>query len=284
MAREAERARPRAPPATHPGLRPADDAPRLRRHARLGVLRRARSRHPPAPLAGAEAQARADRGELRGDQRLEDRLFYLPSRPTTAQRGEELDALFEAVAELRCVGTARAVRWRRARTNGRRSSPARSSFTKGAIFCVGSIARSEASTEPAARSGSSSHARPAQSVVAFDRMQDLAITDERFALPDDFDVEASRRRVRAHDPPRSAPRAHRVRRACRGGIARAGPPHAAPRDRARRAGAALDERGRPRQARRWVLGYGPSARVIEPVELAETVQSALRAALDRYEP
>ena len=218
------------------------------------------------PQARTRAQTR---GELPGDQRLEERLFYLPHPPRNyAQRGEELDALFQAVAELRRV----TYRPREA-PPARESAPASFSpyalvIHQGAIHCVGKPARGEA-----------------LAVLAFDRTQDLAITDEHFTLPEDFDVEAcfdgefglsatSRRtRVLLEFDARAAEaiRARKVHPTQRLATAPDG------RVRLSMSVGDLDA------VRRWVLGFGASARVVEPPELAESVRLALRAALGRYE-
>ncbi len=223
------------------------------------------------PLARA-----AVRGEIPSDQRLEDRLVYLPPpHHNYAQRGEELDGLFQAVADLRAT----TFRYRE-----KREAPAES-FTlhpfalvlhRGAIHSIGHIARGGAAKE-----GSE---RDQMRVFAFDRMQDLTILEEHFALPDDFNVEEF---IEGEFGISTAPKKIRVLVEFDAKIAdeiRARKVHPT-----QRLATAPDGRvrlsmtvGQLGEVRRWILGFGPMARVLEPVELVDEVRDALRGALERY--
>jgi predicted DNA-binding transcriptional regulator YafY len=221
-------------------------------------------------LLAHKPQARAPlRGELRSDQRLEERLVYLPHPPRNyAQRGEDLDALFLAVAELRHMVF---------RPRPTAASPARGPevtifpyalvIHRGSIYCVGGTP------------GSSE-----LSVVAFDRMQDLAILERNFSLPEDFDVEAC---IDGEFGISASPKKTRVLIEFDARIAdeiRARKVHPT-----QRVATAPDGRvrlsmsvGDLDEVRRWVLAFGPNARVVEPGELVDAVRESLRSSLERY--
>jgi predicted DNA-binding transcriptional regulator YafY len=123
----------------------------------------------------------------------------------------------------------------------------------------------------------------------FDRMSDLAASeDERFDLPDDFDltdwlqgdfgVSRAARAVRllVEFDPRAADtvRARRVHPTQKLAVAADG-----------RVRASLSVPEVPEvlaQVRSWVLGFGSSARVLEPRDLAEEIAAELRRAAARY--
>ena len=213
--------------------------------------------HRPTARAG-------QRGELASGQRLEERLVYVPSPSRSyVERGEELDDLFHAVADLH------AVRFRH-RPRGERLvfHPYALVLHRGRVLCIGRDAGARATR-----------------VVDFDRTSDLAgVETERFELPEDFAVDdylegefgvappSERTRVLIEFDPRVADdvrsrRLHPTQRIA-----------TAPDGRIRLSAAVGDRR----ELVRWVLGFGDAARVIEPPELAAEIRSRLAGALARY--
>lgn len=210
-------------------------------------------------------------GEVPSDNGLEDRFVYVPSSPKSyAARAEELDDLFQCVAELRVVR----FRHRAHPLDGRgervTAHPYALLVHRGAVSCVAhDVDRDEVR------------------IFAFDRMGDLHPSDhERFPLPDGFDandfvhgdlgLSAARVgtgvRVLIEFDPRAAEEVRTRRYHPTQKIA------TAPDGRVRLSMTvpSLDE------VRAWVLGFGGAARVIEPEELAHDVVRELRRALSRY--
>ncbi|WP_434046893.1 MULTISPECIES: helix-turn-helix transcriptional regulator [Sorangium] len=202
------------------------------------------------------------------DARLEERFLYLPFAPKDyAARTEELDDLFQSVADLRPLRC----RYRRAR-DGREERvlihPYALVLYKDAIYCVGlHVGRGEVRT------------------FLLDRMRDTecAVT-ERFELPPDFSIDDYFQG--------------------QFGIWRGGEP--------RRVVIDFDERvtefvrtrkvhpsqeitplpgggvrltmhiGDMTELATWVLGFGETARVVEPPDLVDRVKRELAGALARY--
>lgn len=202
------------------------------------------------------------------DARLEERFLYLPFAPKDyAARTEELDDLFQAVADLRPLRC----RYRRSR-DGREERvlihPYALVLYKDAIYCVGlHVGRGEIRT------------------FLLDRMRDTecAVT-ERFELPADFSIDDYFQG--------------------QFGIWRGGEP--------RRVVIDFDERvtefvrtrkvhpsqeltslpgggvrltmtiGDMTELATWVLGFGETARVVEPPDLVDRVKRELEGALARY--
>jgi predicted DNA-binding transcriptional regulator YafY len=204
----------------------------------------------------------AGKGEIPSDQRLEDRFVYLPHPPRApAKRGEEVDALFLAVAELyplffRYAG--RAVE----------AHPYAMVLHRGALVLV------------ALELASGDLAR-----FAFERMSDIVPDEKRhFELPPDFDLRAwlqgafgvarpgPRTRVVVEFDPRVAHEVRQTRLHASQKIA------TAPDGRVRLSIALPDLE----ELRRWVLGFGDAARVIEPEDLAADLARTLRQAAERY--
>ncbi|WP_437281363.1 WYL domain-containing protein [Sorangium sp. So ce375] len=203
------------------------------------------------------------------DARLEERFLYLPFAPKDyAARTEELDDLFQSVADLRPLRC----RYRRSR-DGREERvlihPYALVLYKDAIYCVGlHVGRGEVRT------------------FLLDRMRDTecAVT-ERFELPPDFSIDDYFQG--------------------QFGIWRGGEP--------RRVVIDFDERvtefvrtrkvhpsqeitplsgggvrltmliGDMTELATWVLGFGETARVVEPPDLVDRVKRELAGALARYE-
>ncbi|WP_437745903.1 WYL domain-containing protein [Sorangium sp. So ce1504] len=203
------------------------------------------------------------------DARLEERFLYLPFAPKDyAARTEELDDLFQSVADLRPLRC----RYRRSR-DGREERvlihPYALVLYKDAIYCVGlHVGRGEVRT------------------FLLDRMRDTecAVT-ERFELPPDFSIDDYFQG--------------------QFGIWRGGEP--------RRVVIDFDERvtefvrtrkvhpsqeitplsgggvrltmliGDMTELATWVLGFGETARVVEPPDLVDRVKRELAGALARYD-
>jgi predicted DNA-binding transcriptional regulator YafY len=221
----------------------------------------------------------AVRGEASSDARLEERFAYIPPPPRAyANRGEDVDVLFEAVAELRVVrfryrdGIADAAK--DGRDGGTRitAHPFALVLQGGAIVCI-------------ARDVD----RAAGRAFVLDRMTALeASPDERFELPFDFNlsewlqgdfgVGAAPRTVKllVEFELRAAEsvRARRVHPSQKLAVAADGRV---------RASLSLPESAEVlARVRSWLLGFGASVRVIEPRELAEDIALELRRAADRY--
>ena len=218
-------------------------------------------------------------GEISAGLRLEDRFLYCPNGAKSyVSRAEELDDLFQSVAELR------EVRFRHRASDGE-SPGAEGSRTRarvtlrpyalllhgGSIFCVGHDVD-----------------KGAVRTFAFEAMADLVpIGVERFDLPNDFDANDY-----VHGDFGIAARSSKPTR-----ILVEFDPSAADRVRARRVHPsqkiATSADGRVRvslavpsalvgDVKAWVLGFGAAARVIEPRELAVDVMGELRRSLGAY--
>jgi predicted DNA-binding transcriptional regulator YafY len=233
-------------------------------------------------VAHRPALRTAVRGEAASDARLEERFAYVPPAPRAyANRGEDVDELFHAVAELRVLrfryreGAAEASkdskdgRERGARITGH---PYALVLHGGAIACV-------------ARDVDRGTAR----AFLFDRMADLeASTGEHFELPPDFEIADW---LQGDFGVGSAPRTVKLLvefelRAAEGVRARRVHPSqklAVAADGRVRASLSLPESAEVlARARSWLLGFGAAVRVIEPRELAEDIALELRRAADRY--
>ncbi len=209
------------------------------------------------------------KGEISGGNALESRFFVLPHAPRSyGARGEDLDELFRAVADLRVVRY-------RPRTRAGEARPERVTFLpyamlvhRGAIVLLGSKRGSDVIE-----------------VVPFETMTEVRTSEtELFVLPSGFDVS-----LYVHGDFGVAPPA-RTR--------------ALVEFDARVADEVKSRRVHPQQKNftapdgrvrvsvplvsvpaivSWVLGYGDAAHVIEPPELAREVGALLARAAQRYE-
>ena len=202
------------------------------------------------------------------DARLEDRFLYLPFAPKDyAAHTEELDDLFQAVADLRPLRC----RYRRGR-DGQEDKitihPYAMVLYKDAVYCVGlHVGRNEIRT------------------FLLDRMRDTeCAATERFDLPDDFKVDDYFQG--------------------QFGIFRGVSPRKVVIDfdakvaefvRTRRVHPSQELTPLPKGAVRmtmmigdltelatWILGFGETARVVEPPDLVERVMKELEGALALY--
>jgi predicted DNA-binding transcriptional regulator YafY len=210
------------------------------------------------------------RGEAPSDGRLEDRFAYVPPVPRTyANRSEDVDELFQAVAELRVL------RFRYSKeAKGTRvtSHPYALVLHGGAISCV-------------------AHDLDvgAPRVFVLDAMSELAASEaERFELPADFEISewlhgdfgvaraARTVKLLAEFDPRSADavRSRRIHPSQKLAVAADG--------RVRVSMNVPDSPELLSEVRRWLLGFGAAAHVIEPRDLAESIAHELRRAAARY--
>lgn len=202
------------------------------------------------------------------DARLEERFLYLPFAPKDySSRTEELDALFQAVADLRPLRC----RYRRAK-DGREDRivihPYAMVLYKDSIYCVGlHVGRGEVRT------------------FLLDRMRDAeCATLERFTLPDDFSIEDHFQGTfgifRGSEPIRvvvdfDAKVAEYVRtRRVHPSQELANLP-----DGGVRLSMAI---GDLTEVGTWILGFGETAKVVEPEELVERIKKELLGALAQY--
>jgi predicted DNA-binding transcriptional regulator YafY len=202
------------------------------------------------------------------DARLEERFLYLPFAPKDySSRTEELDALFQAVADLRPLRC----RYRRAK-DGREERivihPYAMVLYKDSIYCVGlHVGRGEVRT------------------FLLDRMRDAeCATIERFDLPEDFSIEDHFQGTfgifRGNTPIRvvvdfDAKVAEYVR------TRRVHPSQELSPlpDGGVRLSMAI---GDLTEVGTWILGFGETARVVEPEELVERIKKELSGALSNY--
>lgn len=201
------------------------------------------------------------------DTHLEDRFLVLPASPRHyGSRAEALDNVFLAVSELRPLR----LRYRVDAGPGERLTlhPYALVLYKDALYCIGQHVGAEAVR-----------------VFALERMFDTqAVLNERFTLPEGFKVDdwfqgafglfetSGKARVTVELDAAAAQSlkatvihpSQRMSPLPGGGL---------------RVTLRVDE---PTRLTRWVLGFGASARVIEPPELEAAVQEELQAALEQY--
>jgi predicted DNA-binding transcriptional regulator YafY len=233
--------------------------------------------HRPVPQ---RSTLRPPRGDGAGDGRLEDRFAYVPSLPHAyANRSEDIDAAFQAVAELTVLrfryreeaGEPGSGGGKAARIT---SQPYALVLHGGTITCL-------------ARDVDRATLRP----FVFDRMSDLQpLETEHFELPadfaladwlqGDFGVARAARTVKllVEFEPRAAAavRARKVHPSQKVALAADG--------RVRVSLAVPDTPEVLSRVRAWVFGFGASAHVLEPRELASELAVELRRAASRYAP
>jgi predicted DNA-binding transcriptional regulator YafY len=227
-------------------------------------------------VAHRPAVRTALRGEASSEARLEERFAYVPPSPSHyANRSEDVDELFQAVADLRVLR----FRYREGSGDTAELRPARVTahpyaivLHGGAILCVGRDVDAGV-----------------QRAFTFDAMSELAASDaERFELPLDFElgpwlqgefgVARSARTLkllvefdaRVGDAVRTR-RFHPTQKIA---VAADG-----------RIRVSLSVAESPEvlaRVQRWVLGFGSAARVLEPVDFADAVNDELRRAAARY--
>jgi predicted DNA-binding transcriptional regulator YafY len=227
-------------------------------------------------VAHRPAARTAVRGEASSEARLEERFAYVPPPPSHyANRSEDVDELFQAVADLRVLR----FRYREGSGDTAEARPTRVTahpyalvLHGGAILCVG-------------RDVDTGVERP----FLFDGMSELAASDvERFELPPDFELgpwlqgefgvarSAGTLKLLVEFDARAgdAVRTRRFHPTQKMAVAADG-----------RIRVSLSVAESPEvlaRVQRWVLGFGSAARVLEPVDLAEAVVEELKRAIARY--
>jgi predicted DNA-binding transcriptional regulator YafY len=215
-------------------------------------------------------------GEIHGDTRLEERFVYL-AHPAASygSRGEEIDDLFRAAADLHVVH----FRYRPVPVHASREAGAAERIVAHPYV----VFLHRGSISLVARDVGAGELR----AFSFERMADLSLrSDERFPLPPDvkaadfthgaFGVTADPSKVRvlvefearAADEVR-ARKLHSTQKIATAPDGRVRLSVSVP-------AALLPE------VRRWVLGFGEIARVIEPPELVADIARSLAAAAKRY--
>jgi predicted DNA-binding transcriptional regulator YafY len=219
-------------------------------------------------LAFARRPGRGPNAAL-GDQRLEQRFLYLPFAPKNyGERTEELDDLFQAVADLRPL-TLRYKSSGKTREEPITIHPYAMVLHRDSIYCVGyHVGHSEVRT------------------FVLDRMRDTQLHyTENFELPADFDVDEyfqgefgvfksdERHKVIVDFDARAADyvrmrKVHPTQKlsAIAGGGVRL-----------------TMTVGNLNPVVSWVLEWGPRARAVEPQELVSRVQAELEEALGAYD-
>jgi predicted DNA-binding transcriptional regulator YafY len=214
----------------------------------------------------AQRPGRSLEGDVPPGTHLEDRLLVLhePAR-AYAKKSDQLDDLFQAVAQLRVV---------RLRVEGAsiECHPCAIVMAFGAIHCIVRPANTPSKKGDAMRA------------LRLDEIEETKVLDARFSLPEGFDARAWVQGVFGLSPPGPSRRviveldahvAHEVR-------ARKVHP-------TQRIATAPD--GRVRVAVDvphvealvgWLLGFGDAARVIEPPDLALRIRSVLDRAVAKY--
>lgn len=202
------------------------------------------------------------------DARLHDRFLYLPVAPKDyAKKTEELDDLFQAVADLRPL-KCRYLSAHRGAEETILIHPYALVLYKDAIYCVGyHTGRDEIRT------------------FALDRMRDTETsTLERFALPEDFHVEDY---FQGEFGIWRSTKKHKVVVDFDAKVAEL--------VRSRRVHATQKLKELPgkgvrltmtvgdlREVTSWLLGWGATAKVVEPEELVERMREELEGALAKY--
>lgn len=205
----------------------------------------------------------------RADARLEDRFLYLPFAPKNyAEKTEELDDLFQAVADLRPLN----LRYRgagKAREERISIHPYAMVLHRDSVYCVGyHVNKGEVRT------------------FVLDRMRDTEIRyTEHFELPEDFNIDeyfqgelgvfksSSRQKVVVEFDARAAEyvRMRKVHPSQKLTTLPGG-------------GVRLTMTvGNLNQVTSWVLEWGARAQVVEPPELVQRVREELLGALAHYE-
>jgi predicted DNA-binding transcriptional regulator YafY len=216
------------------------------------------------------------KGDAPGEGHLEERFAYVPAAlHHYGGRSDDVDELFQAVAELRVLR----FRYRDPSAEASDAKPARVTahpyalvLQAGAIVCVGGEAEAGATR-----------------AFAFEGMAELAASDEeRFDLPSDFDLAAwlhgefgvarPGRTVKllVEFDPRVAEqvRGRRVHPTQKIAVAADG--------RVRVSMSVPESREVMARVQRWLLGFGSAAHVLEPPEMADATARELERAAARY--
>lgn len=209
------------------------------------------------------------KGQISGERRLEERFFVLPPPARSyAARGEDVDELFRAVADLRVLRYRPRVRSIEPRADRTMLFPYAMVVFRGALYVVG------------ARPGSPDEGE----VIPIEAMTEIRTSEtEHFELPEAFDLAAYLHGEFGVAPP---PRARFIvefdaRVADEIRARRLHPQQkvfTAPDGRVRVSLPLVDRSS----AITWVLSWGDAARVVEPPDLSREVGEILGRAARRY--
>lgn len=212
----------------------------------------------------------SSKAEISGERNLEDRfVFVAPPARSYAARGEDLDEVFRAVADLRVLRYRPRTRHGDARSERVIFHPYAMVVHHGSILLIGVRAAPKADVE----------------VLAFDAMTDIrASENERFELPPSFDVShyvhgdlgvarPARTRFIVEFDARAAEEVKTKRFHPQQRIG------TSPDGRVRVSLPLVD----PRAAIAFVLSWGDVARVVDPPELEREVAGILARAASRYD-
>lgn len=211
------------------------------------------------------------RAEISGERGLEERFFVLPPQPRSyAARGEDVDELFRAVADLRVLRYRPRTRPGEPRADRVVFHPYAMVVHKGSIVVLGarSTARPNADAE----------------IVPFEAMTEIRASEtEHFVLPATFDV--------AHyvHGEFGLSRPSKVRALVDFDARVADEVRARKLHKDQKTATSADGRlrlsvpvGNVDAFVAWVLSYGDAARVVEPAEIARRVGETLHRAAARY--
>lgn len=219
--------------------------------------------------------------EIAGDRNLEARFFWLPPAARTyAARGEDLDELFRAVADLRVLRFRPKTRPGEPRAERVAFLPYALVVHKGTILTIGATARTAADAHAARRRDE----EPTLEALPLDAMAELRASEtEHFALPPSFDVNdyvhgefgfgrAQKSRVIVEFEARVADEVRTKKF-----------------HREQKLGTSPDGRVRISLPRvnddalvGWVLSFGDAARIVEPADLVRRIADVLDRARQRY--
>ncbi len=209
------------------------------------------------------------KGQISGERRLEERFFFLPTPARSyATRGEDLDELFRAVADLRVLRYRPRTRSPETRIDRVTLLPYAMVVHRGALLVVGARAATPDTGE----------------VVAFETMTEIRTSEtEHFELPESFDLSDFLHGELGVAPPSRARFTVEFDARVADEI-RAKKLHpqqkvfTAPDGRVRVSMPLVDEGS----AIAWVLSWGDAARVVDPPDLSRAVGDILARAAARY--
>jgi len=209
------------------------------------------------------------KAQISGERRLEERFFFLPAPAKSyAARGEDVDELFRAVADLRILRFRPRTRSSEARAERIVLLPYAMVVHRGALVVVGAKSASPEDVE----------------VIPFETMTEIRTSEtEHFELPESFDLTSFLHgELGVAPPPRVRFTVEFDARVADEVRARRIHPQqkifTAPDGRVRISMPLAD----PAAATAWILSWGDAARVVEPADLVRSVGETLARAASRY--
>jgi predicted DNA-binding transcriptional regulator YafY len=222
----------------------------------------------------ARRPVHAGKADIASDTRMEERFVFVPEVTRPQAQGPELDDVFRAVADLRVL----TFRLGKPRAYGTRREAKADRGTRMTVHPYAMVVHA-GEAHCIARDVSSGQV----DVYPLSRMHESEASEsERFELPDDFDVDDY-----VHGPFGLGRPTHPILVEFTADVAeeiRAQRIHPSQRLATSRDGRLLVSLTVPSldAAVRWVLRFGSSARVVEPIELQSAVYRELKTALQRY--